>query len=125
MMMPEANGEPDFDALLRDNDYIPDDGFTQSVLNRLPDPAHRTSRRKSVLAIAFTLAAMICAFQAYPVIGEIVAGIRGVLAGGGPEHLVTDLVNPFCLAALLAGTFAVGFLLVRLLTYCEENWASP
>jgi hypothetical protein len=118
MLNPENDN---LDQLLRDETYIPDNGFTQNVLHRLPARS-RLSRRNLVLAISFVLAGIVFLIQACPPVINFAFELSGVAASDQTPHLLSSLMNPFCLAAGLAIAIVLGLLAVRLLAYLEEHF---
>jgi hypothetical protein len=118
MLNPENDN---LDQLLKDKIYVPDDGFTQKVLQRLPAPS-RFNRRKLVLAVSFFLAGIVYVIQAWPPVISFAYALSSAASSGQTTHWISYLMNPFCLAAGLAIAVLLSLLSVRLLAYLEEHF---
>jgi hypothetical protein len=119
MLDPENDG---FEQLLRDDAYIPDDGFTQRVLERLPALPRRTDCRSLVLATACALAGVIFIFQASALAVDFAIKAPGVLSAANAAQWASIITKPLCLAGCIVVVAALGWLSIRLLAYLEEHY---
>jgi len=115
--MPEIDDDK-LDHLLRDEGYIPDDGFTHGVLRRLP-----TRRRKLVLSISFVLAGILLVFQFALLASDFFFKSFAMVSSANPTFWLGLLLSPSCLIGLFAGTAALIFFCICFLAYLEEEWA--
>jgi hypothetical protein len=105
------------DQRLAAKDYLPDDGFTAQVMERLPQkqPASAGQLRWRILSLSVALAFGVFVLQVLPLFREINPLAARFFSPEGLAHLVALCEQPTVLYSAAAGIVLLGFATIPIL----------